>query len=112
MKAIIRTLLAAVLLATAAPNWAQSDSTLNLKDADINALIATVSEITGKNFIIDPRVKGKVTVLSSTPMSADGVYETFLAVLQVHGFAAIPSGEAIKIIPEVNAKQDGAPTRG
>lgn len=104
----------AVALTTLASNaaLAQSESTLNLKDADINALIATVSEITGKNFIIDPRVKGKVTVLSSTPMSADGVYETFLAVLQVHGFAAIPAGEAIKIIPEVNAKQDGAPTRG
>lgn len=100
----------AMLLAAGA--HAQSESTLNLKDADINALIATVSEITGKNFIIDPRVKGKVTVLSSTPMSADGIYETFLAVLQVHGFAAIPAGEAIKIIPEVNAKQDGAPTRG
>ena len=113
MKAITRILLAAAVLATAAtPSWAQSDSTLNLKDADINALIATVSEITGKNFIIDPRVKGKVTVLSSTPMSAEGVYETFLAVLQVHGFAAIPSGEAIKILPEVKAKQDGAPTRG
>ena len=110
-----RTLAALAMTAStlvASPVLAQADSTLNLKDADINALIATVSEITGKNFIIDPRVKGKVTVLSSTPMSADGVYETFLAVLQVHGFAAIPAGEAIKIIPEVNAKQDGAPTRG
>ena len=104
--------LAGLALLLSANVAAQADSTLNLKDADINALIATVSEITGKNFIIDPRVKGKVTVLSSTPMSADGVYETFLAVLQVHGFAAIPAGEAIKIIPEVNAKQDGAPTRG
>lgn len=106
------TALAGLALLLSANVAAQSESTLNLKDADINALIATVSEITGKNFIIDPRVKGKVTVLSASPMSADGIYETFLAVLQVHGFAAIPAGEAIKIIPEVNAKQDGAPTRG
>lgn len=111
---LIRSLAAALLLLQISLVSAQSASqaTLNLKDADINTLISTVSEITGKNFIIDPRVKGKVTVLSSTPMSAEGVYETFLAVLQVHGFAAIPAGEAIKIIPEVNAKQDGAPTRG
>lgn len=83
------------------------DVTLNLKDADINALITTVSEVTGKNFIIDPRVKGKVTVLSSRPMTPDAVYETFLTILQVHGYAAIDSGAVIKIVPEVGAKQDG-----
>ena len=81
--------------------------TLNLKDAEINTLIATVSEVTGRNFIIDPRVKARVTVISATPMSPEGVYETFLAVLQVYGFAAIPAGEAIKIVPETNARQDG-----
>ncbi|SHG51424.1 general secretion pathway protein D [Hydrocarboniphaga daqingensis] len=87
------------------PAWAQV--TLNLKDADISTLIATVSEVTGKNFIVDPRVKGKVTVVSSSPMDASGVYETFLAVLQVQGFAAIPAGDSIKIVPETNARQDG-----
>jgi general secretion pathway protein D len=81
--------------------------TLNLKDADINTLIATVSEVTGKNFIIDPRVKGKVTVISSSPMNAAGVYETFLAVLQVNGFAAIPAGEATKIVLDANARTEG-----
>jgi general secretion pathway protein D len=92
-------------LAVTLPAWAQV--TLNLKDADISTLIATVSEVTGKNFIVDPRVKGKVTVISSSPMDAAGVYETFLAVLQVQGFAAIPAGESIKIVPETNARQDG-----
>lgn len=87
------------------PSWAQT--TLNLKDAEIGTLIATVSEVTGKNFIVDPRVKGKVTVVSATPMDAAGVYETFLAVLQVQGFAAIPSGDTIKIVPETNAKSEG-----
>lgn len=81
--------------------------TLNLKDADISTLIATVSEVTGKNFVIDPRVKGKVTVISSSPMDADGVYATFLSVLEVNGFAAIPSGQSIKIVPEANLRTEG-----
>src|ERR1043166_5901159 len=88
----------------AAPAWA--DVTLNLKDADIATLIATVSEVTGKNFIVDPRVKGKVTVVSSSPMNGAAVYETFLAVLEVNGFAAIPAGSAIKIVPDTNARTD------
>ena len=84
-----------------------AEVTLNLKDAEISTLIATVSEVTGKNFIIDPRVRGKVTVVSASPMDAAGVYQTFLAVLQVQGFAAIPAGDAIKIVPETNARTDG-----
>ncbi len=81
--------------------------TLNLKDADITTLIATVSEVTGRNFVVDPRVKGDVTVLSNEPMTPSQLYETFLSVLEVHGFAAVPSGEVTKIIPQINAKQDG-----
>ncbi|MES1925486.1 type II secretion system secretin GspD [Salinisphaera sp. T31B1] len=81
--------------------------TLNLKDADITTLIATVSEVTGRNFVVDPRVKGDVTVLSNEPMTPGQLYETFLSVLEVHGFAAVPSGEVTKIIPQINAKQDG-----
>lgn len=91
---------------------AVSAVTLNLKDADISSLIATVSEVTGKNFIVDPRVKGKVTVVSSRPMSPAGVYATFLAVLQVQGFAAVPAGQAIKIVPETNARTDGGVPNG
>jgi general secretion pathway protein D len=96
----------ALLVLFAAP--VRAEITLNLKDADISTLIATVSEVTGKNFIVDARVKGKVTVISSSPMSSDGLYETILAVLSVNGFAAIPSGDTIKIIPEATAKQEGS----
>ncbi|RJS91756.1 type II secretion system secretin GspD [Salinisphaera sp. Q1T1-3] len=81
--------------------------TLNLKNADITTLIATVSEVTGRNFVVDPRVKGDVTVLSNQPMTPAELYQTFLSVLDVHGFAAVPSGEVTKIIPQINAKQDG-----
>jgi general secretion pathway protein D len=83
--------------------------TLNLKDADIRALISTVSKFTGKNFIIDPRVKAKITVISAKTMSPDEVYEVFLSILQVHGFAAVPTGSIIKIVPSVNAKQGPLP---
>ncbi len=84
--------------------------TLNLKNADINALVASVSEITGKNFIVDPRVKGRVSVISSKPMDDKEIYEVFLAILGVHGFAAIPGDKVIKIVPAAGAKQENIPT--
>ena len=83
--------------------------TLNFSDADLTAVVNSVSQITGKNFIIDPRVKGKVTVISSKPLSEDEVYKVFLSILQVHGFATVPTENAIKIIPDASAKQDAAP---
>ncbi len=86
--------------------------TLNLKNADIESLVQTISGITGKNFIIDPRVKGKVTVIAGEPMDANEVYEVFLSVLRVHGFAAVPTGDVVKIVPEANAKQDSIPMEG
>ncbi|MFV1982455.1 MAG: type II secretion system secretin GspD [Thiohalomonadales bacterium] len=84
--------------------------TLNFTDTDINAVIGAVSEMTGKNFIVDPRVKGKVTIISNKSMNADDVYQVFLSILKVHGFAAIPGKNVTKIVPEVNAKQDAVPT--
>ncbi len=103
---------AAVALALAL-TWQAAFSasvTLNLKDADINALIGTVAEVTGTNFIVDPRVKGKVTVVSSKPMESEEVYQVFLSILKVHGFAAVPTGSVVKIVPDVNAKAEGVPT--
>ena len=82
--------------------------TLNLKGADIGVLIQTVSEVTGKSFIVDPRVEAKVTVVSAKPLAPDALYETFLSVLRVHGFAAVPAGGSmVKILPEAMAVQDG-----
>lgn len=79
--------------------------TFNLKDAEIATVIGTIAEITGKNFIIDPRVKGKTTVISSRPMSKDEAYQVFLSLLEVHGFATVEVGKTIKVVPDVNAKQ-------
>ena len=83
--------------------------TLNFSDADLVAVINSVSQMTGKNFIIDPRVKGKVTVVSSKPLNEEEVYNVFLSILQVHGFATVPTKNAIKIIPDATAKQNAAP---
>ncbi len=84
--------------------------TLNLKDADINALVESMSVLTGKNFIVDPRVKGKVTIISAKAMDEKELYEVFLAVLGVHGFAAIPGDNVTKIVPAAGAKQESVPT--
>ena len=83
-------LLFTILVLLGSSAWAQNSLTLNLKDADILAVISTVSEMTGKNFIVDPRVKGKVTIVSSEAMDADAVYQVFLSMLSVQGFSVIP----------------------
>lgn len=82
--------------------------TLNFKDADIREFIAAVSDITGRAFIVDPRVEGKVNVISARPMDADEIYQVFESVLRVHGFATVAAGNMIKIVPEALAKQDGS----
>jgi general secretion pathway protein D len=110
MKIVFKLNLLLLILVVISLSAQAETVTLNLKDADISALISTVAEVTDRNFIVDPRVKGKVTVISSRPMDSDEVYQVFLSILKVHGFAAVPSGEVIKIVPDVNAKQDGIPT--
>lgn len=84
---------------------ARTTITPNYKDADLAQITEAVSAVTGKTFIIDPRVKAQVTMLSSTPMSPNAFYEAFLSILQVHGYVAVPAGNTIKIIPDANAKQ-------
>ena len=82
----------------------QLNARLSLENADINAVISTVAELTGRNFIVDPKVRGKVTIISGREMSVNDLYEVFLSVLQVHGYVAIPDGNATKIVPDATAK--------
>lgn len=103
-------LLLLALVHVGVANAAEETFTLNLKDADIDALISTVAKKTGKNFVIDPRVKAKVTVISNQEMNSDELYSVFLSVLQVHGYSVVPAGDIIKILPDVNAKQGAVPT--
>jgi len=111
MTAAIRltTWLFAMLTVVSSHGVAAQAFTLNLKNTDIHSLIETVSKQTGQNFVVDPRVKAKITVISSHEVDGDELYEIFLSVLQVHGYSAVPSGEIIKIVPDVNAKQGAVP---
>ena len=97
--------LAVVLSASLASAQQAQRITPNFKDADITQIAEAVSAATGKNFIIDPRVRAQVTMLSSTPMSPDAFYEAFLSILQVYGFIAVPAGNVVKILPDANARQ-------
>ena len=83
---------------------------LNFQDADISALVALVAKVTGENFIVDPRVKGKVTLVSGRPVPVDTLYDIFLSVLGTYNFAALPSGGFTKIIPANLVKQNPTPT--
>jgi len=102
----------ALLLFSLLQSVQADDVTLNFSNADIRAVIKSVSQITGKNFIVDPRVKGKVTVISKKALNEAEVYSTFLSILQVHGFSTIPSKGIIKIVPDAAAKQNSAPFGG
>ena len=82
----------------------------NYRQADIQQIIEAVGEVTGRNFVVDPRVQAQVTLLSFSPMTPDAFYDTFLATLQVHGYVALDSGDVVKIVPDANARQlPGAP---
>ena len=97
----------AVLLSLSFTVSAQESWQINLKEADIGAFISQVADITGKSFVVDPRVKGKVNVLTSEAMDSNGVYELFLSVLQVHGYAAVPAGDVVLIVQQNEVKQVG-----
>jgi general secretion pathway protein D len=88
-----------------APPAQQQRITPNFKDADITQIAEAVSAATGKNVIIDPRVRAQVTMLSATPMSPEAFYQTFLSILAVYNFIAIPDGNVVKILPDANARQ-------
>lgn len=77
----------------------------NLQNADINSVINTVSKETGKNFVVDPRVTGRVSLISSVPLDSNALYHVFLSVLDVYGYSAVESGEVVKIVPNTQATQ-------
>ncbi|WP_231866096.1 MULTISPECIES: type II secretion system secretin GspD [unclassified Alcanivorax] len=116
----LRTLIVVLLTATALTAQAQVAAsedgkswTVNIRNADIQAFISQIADMTGKNFVVDPRVRARdVTVVSTKALSATEVYELFLSVLQVHGYAAVPSGDIIKIVPNTTAKQSNLPLVG
>jgi len=84
--------------------------TLEFDNVDINVVVKFISQLVHKNFIISDAVKGKVTVISPVPVTVDQAYEIFLSILEVKGFAAVPSGRVVKIIPAAVARAKRMPT--
>jgi general secretion pathway protein D len=86
--------------------------TLNFVNADIEGVVKVMTEITGKNFIVDPRVKGTITIVSAKPVKRSTVYDTFLSALRLQGFAAVEDRGIVNILPEADAKLHASPTIG
>ena len=99
--------LAASALTTSAPD--DTHAMLNFVNADIESVVRGLGKITGRNFIVDPRVKGVINVVSSAPVSPALAYDIVLAALRLQGFAAVERNGATIILPEADAKFRGSP---
>ena len=99
-------------IAQSAQAAAPDGVTLNFVNADIDGVVKAVSEMTGKNFVLDPRVKGTINIVSAKPVSKALAYEVFLSALRLQGYAAVEDGNIVKILPEGDAKLHRSPTLG
>ncbi|PNU19840.1 type II secretion system protein GspD [Geothermobacter hydrogeniphilus] len=104
------------LLLSTAPLWAAPTKaprddriSLDFKDVELTDLIQTMSELTGRNFLYDEKVRGKVTIVSPGGMKLGDAYQLFLSVLQVKGYTVVPSGKVNKIVPIKSARQENLP---
>jgi general secretion pathway protein D len=95
------------LLLSSVPAWAGKGVVLNFSDVDISTMVKFISDLTGKNFILDERVKGKISVYSPAKLSTDEAYNVFTSVLELKGFTVIPAGKVNKIVPLASARQSG-----
>jgi general secretion pathway protein D len=103
--ALVLTLTLASTLSLLAPSAFGQALTPNYRDTDIRQVIEAVGAVSGKNFLVDPRVRAQVTLITTTPMSPDTFYQAFLATLAVHGYVAIDDGAVTKIVPDANVRQ-------
>ncbi len=84
---------------------------IDFNNVDINVFIKFMSELTGTNFIVDQRVKGKVTIISPSKITLKEAYQVFQSVLEVHGYTTVESGEMVKIVPSPDARSKSIETR-
>ena len=84
---------------------------IDFNNVDINVFIKFMSELTSTNFVVDQRVKGKVTIISPSKISLKEAYKVFESVLEVHGFTTVKSGEVVKIIPSPDARSKSIETK-
>ncbi len=96
---------------SAARKTSEKYVTLDFDNVNIEVFVKFVSELTGRNFIIDEKVKGKVTILSPRKIPLSDVYKVFLSVLEINGFATVPVGNMIKIVPSAVAREKSLETR-
>jgi general secretion pathway protein D len=98
-----------MLLAVAVVSSAAEDTvTLNFVNADIDAVVKAAAEITGRNFILDPKIKGTVNIVSARPVPRELVYPTLLAALRLQGIVAVESNGVTKLVLEADGKQQGS----
>ena len=103
--ALAALLLVAGTIASAQQRSDQQRITPNFRDQDIVQIADAVAAATGKNIILDPRVRAQVTMFSYTPLSPEAFYEAFLSILQVHSFVMMPAGNNVyKIVPDATAR--------
>ncbi len=106
-------LLAATLLCVNAPLWAAEEPVaLNFANVEVSSVLRLASQLTGKQFVIDPRVRGNISVVSAEPLPRELVYPTLVAALRLQGIAAIDDGRTVRIVPEAEARSQGAPLVG
>lgn len=106
-------LLAATLLCVEAPLWAAEEPVaLNFANVEVSSVLRLASQLTGKQFVIDPRVRGNISVVSAEPLPRELVYPTLVAALRLQGIAAIDDGRTVRIVPEAEARSQGAPLVG
>ena len=88
------------------PDYGEAMITMDFQEVDLTVLIKFISELTGKNFILDEKIKGKkVTVISPTKISKDEAYKVFESILEIKGLATVPAGSVIKIVPTKDAME-------
>jgi len=97
--------------AAAQPRGSEQFVSIDFNNVDINVFIKFMSELTGTNFVVDQRVKGKVTIISPSKISLKEAYQVFESVLEVHGYTTVKSGEVVKIVPSPDARSKSIETR-
>ena len=93
-------------LAMAQPSADGSEErwTINMRDADIQDFTELVAGISGQTLVLDPRVKGQVTVISESPLTLSEVYQLFLSVMSTHGYSVIAQGNQARIVPDIEGR--------
>jgi general secretion pathway protein D len=100
------------MLLSAPVAWAADQEqtwTVNYRDTELEEIVRFVAQVTGKTIIVDSKAKGRVQVISSQPLNKEQLYDLFLSILDVNGFAAVDTGDAVRIIPSRDARSSAAP---